>query len=134
MIAWAAAIPLSAMLGGVLIIAFGVVLARLKVIQYASELSADALAEIAGRDRGRAITGSGPFPSSGHGPSSADRIKSPGGRETRATAASAKTNDVKPSADNASSATKSPGGREAALHNPAIVWPARPKRRRPLWG
>jgi hypothetical protein len=50
-IAWAAAIPALAMLGGFLIVAFAVVLERLKAIQYASERSLDALAKIAARSR-----------------------------------------------------------------------------------
>jgi hypothetical protein len=109
MIGRSAAVPLSAMLGGVLITAFGVLLARLKAIQYASELSADALAEIAGRDRGRAITDSSPrpFPSASSSASSEGGTKSPGERETRAAVPSTKTNEVKSSADTPSSATKS---------------------------
>src|SRR5688572_26694937 len=108
------------MLGGVLIIALGVVLKRLKAIHYASELSTDALAEIAGRDRGRVTTSSGlgPFPSSADSASSADRTKSPGERETRAAAPSTKTTDVEPSTDNPSSASKSLVGREARAAHP----------------
>jgi hypothetical protein len=70
----AAVTPLIALVGGVLVIAFGVVLTRLKAIQYTGELSADALAELVGRDRGRSLTGSsvGPLNSLSENASSTD--------------------------------------------------------------
>ena len=115
-----AAIPLSGMLGGVLIIAFGVALARLKAIQIAGELSGDALAEIAGRDRGRAMTGSSPGPFHPPADNVSSRTKSAVEREARTASPSAKANDGKPSADNATPAdqTKSPVGGEASAAAP----------------